>query len=33
MVTRLTDGKYVVVREPKLQMPDELAKLFADGAH
>ncbi len=33
MVTRLTDGKYVVVQEPKPQMPDELAKLFADEAH
>ncbi|MGD0945437.1 MAG: fumarate reductase/succinate dehydrogenase flavoprotein subunit [Acidimicrobiales bacterium] len=33
MVTRLVDGKYVVVQEPKPQMPDELAKLFEEEAH
>ena len=33
MVTRLVDGKYAVAQEPKPQMPDELAKLFAEEAH
>jgi succinate dehydrogenase / fumarate reductase flavoprotein subunit len=33
MVTRLVDGKYAVVQEPKPQMPDELAKLFEEEAH
>jgi len=33
MVTRLTDGRYELVQEPKPQMPDELAKLFAEEAH
>jgi succinate dehydrogenase / fumarate reductase flavoprotein subunit len=33
MITRLVDGEYVVVKEPKPQMPDELAKLFEEGAH
>ena len=33
MITRLTDGEYTVTREPKPQMPDELAKLFEEGAH
>ena len=31
MVTRLADGEYTVTREPKPQMPDELAKLFEEG--
>jgi len=33
MITRLVDGEYVVAQEPKPQMPDELAKLFEEGAH
>jgi len=33
MVTRLVDGEYVLTKEPKPQMPDELAKLFEEGAH
>ena len=33
MVTHLVNGEYVVVQEPKPQMPDELAKLFEEGAH
>ena len=33
MITRLIDEKYVVAKEPKPQMPDELAKLFAEEAH
>ncbi len=33
MVTRLVDGEYVLTEEPKPQMPDELAKLFEEGAH
>jgi succinate dehydrogenase / fumarate reductase flavoprotein subunit len=33
MITRLVDGEYVVAKEPKPQMPDDLAKLFAEEAH
>jgi succinate dehydrogenase / fumarate reductase flavoprotein subunit len=33
MVTRFVDGSYVLVREPKPEMPDDLAKLFAEEAH
>ncbi len=33
MVTRLVDGAYAVSQEPKPQMPDDLAKLFAEDAH
>ena len=33
MITRLVDGEYVVAQEPKPQMPDELARLFEEGAH
>jgi len=33
MVTRLSDGKYVVAQEAKPRMPDELAEIFADEAH
>ena len=33
MVTRLVDGKYLIAQEPKPQMPDDLAKLFAEEAH
>jgi succinate dehydrogenase / fumarate reductase flavoprotein subunit len=33
MVTRLTDGKYSIAKEPKPQMPDKLARLFAEEAH
>jgi succinate dehydrogenase / fumarate reductase flavoprotein subunit len=33
MITRLVGDTYSVSREPKPQMPDELAKLFAEEAH
>ena len=33
MVTRLVDGEYSIAREPKPQMPDDLAKLFEEDAH
>jgi hypothetical protein len=33
MVTRFVDGKYILTQEPKPQMPDDLAKLFAEEAH
>ncbi|MGA2528924.1 MAG: fumarate reductase/succinate dehydrogenase flavoprotein subunit [Acidimicrobiales bacterium] len=33
MVTRLVGGEYVLTKEPKPQMPDELAKLFAEEVH
>jgi succinate dehydrogenase / fumarate reductase flavoprotein subunit len=33
MITRFVDGSYVLSQEPKPQMPEELAKLFAEEAH
>ena len=33
MITRFVDGKFIVAQEPKPQMPEELAKLFAEEAH
>jgi succinate dehydrogenase / fumarate reductase flavoprotein subunit len=33
MITRFVDGKLIVAQEPKPQMPEELAKLFAEEAH